>query len=212
MSGLAKRLLVGVLTPLAQLAGTLGESARRGWAHARLRASVTGTVDPSVVILGVAEVRGAGRIDLGKNLFLYPGLYLETQEPGRICIGDQVVMSRGVHVVAFQEVTIGAGTLIGEYASLRDANHRFGGDQAIRTSGHDAAPIRIGRNVWIGRGVTVLPGITIGDGAVVGANAVVTRDVAADAVVVGIPARPVATRPREVDVLAHAANPHPVAR
>ena len=140
--------------------------------------------------MGVAEVRGAGRVEVGKNLFLYPGLYLETQEPGRIVIGDDVVMSRGVHIVAFQEIVIGSGTLIGEYASLRDANHRFGEDQAIRCSGHDAAPIRIGRNVWIARGVMVLPGVTIGDGAVIGANAVVTRDVAPGAVVVGIPARP----------------------
>ncbi len=190
MSGLAKRLLVGVLTPLAKLAATVGESGRRVWAHARLRASITGPVDPSVVIMGVAEVRGAGRVEVGKNLFLYPGLYLETQEPGRIVIGDDVVMSRGVHIVAFQEIVIGAGTLIGEYASLRDANHRFGEDQAIRRSGHDAAPIRIGRNVWIARGVMVLPGVTIGDGAVIGANAVVTRDVAPGVVVVGIPARP----------------------
>lgn len=190
MSGLAKRLLVGVLTPLARLAATVGESGRRVWAHARLRVSITGPVDPSVVIMGVAEVRGAGRVEVGKNLFLYPGLYLETQEPGRIVIGDDVVMSRGVHIVAFQEIVIGAGTLIGEYASLRDANHRFGEDQAIRRSGHDAAPIRIGRNVWIARGVMVLPGVTIGDGAVIGANAVVTRDVAPGVVVVGIPARP----------------------
>ncbi len=195
MSGLAKRLLVGVLTPLARLAATVGESGRRVWAHARLRASLTGLVNPSVVILGIAEVRGTGRVELGQNLFLYPGLYLETQASGRIVIGDDVVMSRGVHIVAFQEIVVGAGTMIGEYASLRDANHRFSGDQAIRDSGHDATPIRIGRNVWIGRGVMVLPGVTIGDGAVIGANAVVTRDVAPGAVVVGIPARPPAQPP-----------------
>lgn len=190
MNGLAKRWLSGALTPLARIAWSPGESWRRLWAHARLRAAIAGPVDPSVVILGVAEIRGTGRIEMGRDLFLYPGLYLETQDQGRIRIGDEVVMSRGVHVVAFQEVTIGAGTLIGEYASLRDANHRFGGDRAIRWSGHEAAPIRIGRNVWIGRGVTVLPGITLGDGAVVGANAVVTRDVAPGAVVAGVPARP----------------------
>jgi acetyltransferase-like isoleucine patch superfamily enzyme len=44
--------------------------------------------------------------------------------------------------------------------------------------------------VWIGRGVTVLPGVHIGDGAVIGANSVVNRDVAAGAVVGGVPARP----------------------
>lgn len=189
MSGLAKRVLVSALLPVVRLAQTVGEPWRRLWAHTRLRAAITGSVDPSVVILGVAEVRGTGRIELGRELFLYPGLYLETQGEGRISIGDEVVMSRGVHVVAFQEIRIGSGTLIGEYASLRDANHQFGGERAIRWSGHEAAPIRIGRNVWIGRGVTVLPGVTIGDGAVIGANAVVTRDIAPGAVAVGIPAR-----------------------
>jgi acetyltransferase-like isoleucine patch superfamily enzyme len=51
------------------------------------------------------------------------------------------------------------------------------------------APIVIGREVWLGASVTVVPGVTIEDGAIVGAGAVVTRDVPANAIVAGVPAK-----------------------
>jgi acetyltransferase-like isoleucine patch superfamily enzyme len=136
----------------------------------------------------VPEIHGTGRIALGRNLYLYRDLYFETQREGSIRIGDNVVISRGVHIVSFARITIGENSMIGEYASIRDANHRFGDGVPIRNSGHTSAPIEIGANVWIGRGVTILPGIRIGDNAVIGANAVVTRDVAADTVAAGVPA------------------------
>jgi acetyltransferase-like isoleucine patch superfamily enzyme len=43
--------------------------------------------------------------------------------------------------------------------------------------------------VWVGRGATILPGVTLGAGAIIGANSVVTRDVPAQAIVAGVPAR-----------------------
>jgi acetyltransferase-like isoleucine patch superfamily enzyme len=149
------------------------------------------------VFLGTPELRGTGRIRFGSDLYLFRDLYLETHEQGEIDIGCGVVISRGAHIVAHTLVRIGAGAMIGEYSSIRDANHRFGGGVSIRYSGFDSKPITIGSNVWIGRGVTVLPGVTIGDGAIVGANAVVTKDVAPGEIVAGVPAKPLRARAAE---------------
>ncbi len=189
-----KALALRLLAPFAHLTSTILEPLRRAWAHARLAEKIHSSLDLSVVILDVPEVHGTGRITFGAHLYLYRELYFETQGDGEIFIGDNVVISRGVHIVSFAQVRVGAGSMIGEYTSLRDANHRFSHAHVLRTAGYDAAPITVGCHVWIGRGVTVLPGVTIGDRAVVGANAVVTRDVPAGAVVVGAPAKPVPVR------------------
>ena len=192
-----KRLIAWLLTPLVWLLGRL-DGAGRLWAYARLNLAMGGRIDPTAVVLGCPELHGTRAMTFGKQLYLYRDLYLETQGVGHIRIGDGVVISRGVHIVAFEEISIDDGAMIGEYTSLRDANHRVVPGESPRDTGHVAKPIRIGRNAWIGRGVMVLPGVTIGEGAVVGANAVVTRDVAAGETVVGIPARSIArsTAPR----------------
>jgi acetyltransferase-like isoleucine patch superfamily enzyme len=186
-----KKLLLVVLAPMASLANRL-DAARRLWAHACLRSALRGKLPASVVVLGMPELHGSRAIRLGENLYLYRELYLETQGTGRIDIGDGAVLSRGVHIVAHAAVVLEEGVMIGEYTSLRDANHRVVPGQSARDTGHEAQAIHIGKNAWIGRGVAILPGVTIGEGAVVGANAVVTKNVAPGAVVVGVPARPIA--------------------
>jgi acetyltransferase-like isoleucine patch superfamily enzyme len=181
------RMLVAVLRPCAGLR----EGGRRMWAFSCLAAQLRTPLDSSVVVLGAPDVPGTANIKLGRELMLSPGLHLETQENGRIVIGDRAVISRGTHIVSFSSVTIGDDAMIGEYVSIRDANHKYGSEM-VRCAGHDSSPITIGRNVWIGRGAAVLAGVTIGDNAVVGANAVVTHNVAANQVVAGVPARPIA--------------------
>jgi acetyltransferase-like isoleucine patch superfamily enzyme len=192
----AKQWLSRGLMPIARAAQAVGPRWVRLWAYTRLAAGLGEAPHPSVVVQGPVALHGTRRVTLGQRLYIYPGQVWETREAGQIHLGDGVVLSQGVHLVAYAGLRIGAGSMVGEYASLRDANHRRGRG-ALRDSGHDAAPIVIGRGVWIGRGAAVLAGVTIGDGAVVAANAVVTRDVPAGALVGGVPARALTSRQRE---------------
>ena len=83
-------------------------------------------------------------------------------------------------------ITIGDGTLLGHNVVLATLNHDKNPEK--RGNMHPAA-IHIGKNVWIGANATVLPGVTIGDGAIVAAGAGGSKDVAANTIVGGGPAK-----------------------
>ena len=103
-------------------------------------------------------------ITLGKNVFINAGC--KFQDQGGIFIDD--------------------GALIGHGVVLATLNHDM--DPEKRQQLHPA-PIHIGKRVWIGANATICSGVTIGDNAVVAAGAVVVKDVPADTVVGGVPAK-----------------------
>ena len=83
-------------------------------------------------------------------------------------------------------MTIGDGCQIGHDVVFATLNHGLSPEKRKTTY---PAPIVLGNNVWIGSNATILQGVTIGDNAVVAAGAVVTKDVAANTVVGGVPAK-----------------------
>lgn len=111
-----------------------------------------------------------------------------------IHIGENVFINSGCRFQDQGGIEIGADCLIGHNAVITTLNHDMAPSR--RADMHPARVV-IGRGVWFGANVTVLPGVSIGDGAVVGAGAVVTKDVAARAIVVGVPAKQVGTVPEE---------------
>jgi acetyltransferase-like isoleucine patch superfamily enzyme len=126
---------------------------------------LTGTVvDESVTVFPPFHSEFGKNLHLGKDVFINLGCRF--QDTGGITIGD--------------------GTLIGHGSTLTTLNHAI---DPARRADMRPAPVVIGRHVWLGAGVTVVPGVTIGDGAVIGAGSVVTKDVAADTIVAGVPAR-----------------------
>jgi acetyltransferase-like isoleucine patch superfamily enzyme len=111
------------------------------------------------------------------------------REPGsgKITIGDYVLLSPGSRISASDEITIGDSVMFANGAYVTDSDWHGIYDRTNRDP--RVMPVHIGDNVWIGDHATVLKGVTIGENSVVAARAVVTRDVPANVVVAGNPAK-----------------------
>ncbi|MET7258852.1 DapH/DapD/GlmU-related protein [Dyadobacter fermentans] len=101
-------------------------------------------------------------------------------------LGKNVFINHACSFLDMGGITIEDDVLIGPRVNITSENHPL--DPSDRQA-LIPRPVHIKRNAWIGAGATILPGVTVGENAVVAAGAVVSRDVPANTVVAGIPAK-----------------------
>ena len=147
-------------------------------------------------------VRGERLVAYGLGLTTGVGCRLEAfavndDKHKRIVFGNNVQINDYVHISAIEKVDIGDNVLMASHVYISDNSHGqykgVEGDTAPSVPPikrpYFVAPVKIGNNVWLGEGVIVMPGVTIGDGCVIGAHSIVNKDMPANTVAVGSPAK-----------------------
>ena len=119
-----------------------------------------------------------------ETFFLIPPFY--TDFGHNIQLGKDVFVNHACTFMDRGGITLEDNVLVGPKVNLITTNHPL--DPAQRKATY-SLPIVVRRNAWLGANATVMPGVTIGENAILAAGAVVTKDVAANTIVAGVPAR-----------------------
>jgi acetyltransferase-like isoleucine patch superfamily enzyme len=111
-----------------------------------------------------------------------------------IKIGNNVVFNTDIHIGSINSIEIGDNCLFASRIYITDHHHGEPTSQMFKLSPKDRpliskGPVVIKNNVWVGEGVAIMPNITIGENSIIATNAVVTKDVPANCVVAGVPAK-----------------------
>jgi acetyltransferase-like isoleucine patch superfamily enzyme len=138
-------------------------------------------------------------IEIGRDVHVFAGVEIivfpttrNSSVRGGLVLGDGAVISKGVNIrAAGGVIRIGAGTAISQHTVLIAANHRAVLGQPYLHSPWDETRtgVTVGANVWVGANCVLLPGVTIGDNSLIAAGSVVSRDVPANEIWGGVPAR-----------------------
>lgn len=143
----------------------------------------------SVRLFGRIYFRAGGDVEFGNGVCLVGNVVpieIVSYKGSHISIGDHTFINYGASITAYQQVKIGRHCLLGHHLRIVDRNEH-GIKQ--RDVAPPAAPVIIEDHVWIGAHTIILPGVCIGRNSAIGAGSVVTRDIPANCLAVGNPAR-----------------------
>jgi maltose O-acetyltransferase len=135
-------------------------------------------------------------IEFGPNAAIHLGCYVWFYGPGQIRrtgvrLGANSRINRDCTLDVREGIHIGDNVSVSAEVLILTTAEQVDGTR----SRDERKPVVIGDRVWIGVRAIIMPGVTLGAGSMVAAGSVVTRDVPADTVVFGNPARPVGARP-----------------
>jgi acetyltransferase-like isoleucine patch superfamily enzyme len=135
------------------------------------------------------QIARRGTVRFGRLVWIGDGTKIRCHE-GEVVIGKKTVLGQECTISAYKHVRIGEQCVIADRAMFIDFDHGVVEvERPIRVQGIYKRDVDVGSNVWIGYGACILRGVRVGDNSVIGTYAVVTRDVPANAVVGGIPAK-----------------------
>jgi acetyltransferase-like isoleucine patch superfamily enzyme len=152
-------------------------------------------IDDGVMIY---QDEDGGPIELGDGVKLFRETIVQTGHGGHISIGPLTHIQPRCQLSAYKApISIGRGVEIAPYCAFYPYSHGMVEGQSIRTQPlQSKGGITIEDDAWLSVGVIVLDGVRIGKGAVVGAGAVVTKDLPANSISAGLPARVIKMRGR----------------
>lgn len=162
-----------------------GELRKQSYATIKLVQQLNHSSDPAEIRARLSELTGSMIDD---TVAVFPPIHINYGK--HLSIGKNVFINFDCVFLTLGGITIDDNVLIGPGVKVLSEGHSLSSDERQTLV---PGRIHIRQNAWIGAGSIILPGVTIGENAVVAAGAVVNRDVPANTVVAGVPAKTIRT-------------------